>query len=201
MESLGFQALAHSLHYFAILPRLCGASHDPEVIWLPATASDVTAQLGEYFRSRHEFVDDPAESGDDLVTLEGNTVTAAVRYRHGDKVMVSAPWYYSLLRTLLPALPRLNQPIRAWGLSHLSYTDSVALSRLLRGVAAQAVREKVSLLLLPVFANDPRRDDIHTNTLSRWGVPATRARLYVRGESSNELLQRVDPLLASARDG
>lgn len=201
MESVGFTAHPHRLLYFALLPRRAPGEHALHITERRPVPQGLSAVLADLLQQTHNLVDEPAESGDALFTLGDLPHATAVRYRHGAKVLVHAPRHYRWLRGLLPWLPRLQQPIHAWGLSHLHWQDQASLARLLGDIAWVANQEGIAVVLIPLFANDARIAEIRPLTIHRWGIPPTRACVYLRGELGLQLLHSPQPLLASARDG
>ncbi len=185
-EREGFCARRRRLLFPALLPRLegrpCRAAAGPVAID-PAIAADID----RFLRQRYEMVDATA-GHDGLFRLEApdGRAWAALR-RHEAKFV-----------------PALRRPVFAWSLHHLGAQGrrpGAAIERLLRAAAYAARRERIDLLLVPQFEDDPSNADLRRYLLPRWGLGAGRTRLYVRGPAAPSVLNSVRPLLLNGRDG
>jgi GNAT superfamily N-acetyltransferase len=202
-KSEGFRAHPRRILFPVILPRVegraSGAVAGPEPID-PATAADIDRDL----RRRYELVDSTA-GHDGLFRLDDadGCAWAALR-RHGPKVVVRAPWLVRAVARLMPLIPRPGRPVFTWSLHHLGAEGrcpGAALDRLLRAAAGAAVRQRIDLVLVPLFENDPLTATLRRFLLPRWRLSAGTTRLYVRGESAGAVLGADRPLLFSGRDG
>jgi hypothetical protein len=202
LESEGFTAHPLRLLYLVLLPGLRRPRLEAECYLSEPVAVSAGALLDDAFRRTHALVDPAAASGHGL--FQGGSAgreALAVLYRHGAKVFVRAPWYHQWLSRWFAFVPPLHRPVASWSLGHVWTESSAALANLFAGVAVAARRDGVSLVLLPVYENDPRLPDIRRHTVQRWGIPPTRVCLYVQGASAPALLRHDRPILASGRDG
>jgi GNAT superfamily N-acetyltransferase len=199
-ESEGFSAHPQRLLYHPILPLFTARRPPPGFSRRDSEAPAIDMALAE----RYEFRDSTAgHDGVFLLRRGGNQAWAALR-RHEPQVFVGMPWYGVLLSRLLPFLPAPGRPLRVWSLHHLggAGTDQRAvLQRLVAAVTYLLVRGGADALVLPLFENDPRSDDLLPLTLIRWGVTPGVTHLYVAGERSATLLASPRPLLMSGKDG
>ncbi|HKI38773.1 MAG TPA: GNAT family N-acetyltransferase [Gemmataceae bacterium] len=202
-ESEGFRAHRRRILFHALLPSLegrpCGAVAGPA----PVDAT-VAADSDALLRERHDFVDATA-GHDGLFHLEGPDGRAwALLRRHEPKVAVGVPWHLRALARLLPFIPRPGRRVFTWSLHHLGAEGrrrGRALDRLLRAAAWAAARQRVDLLLVPLFDDDPLNAVLRRYLLPRWRPSAGTTRLYVRGPRAGTLLDASRPLLLSGRDG
>jgi GNAT superfamily N-acetyltransferase len=203
-ESEGFRAYRHCLRFHPLLPTIDGRASSavvgPEPVE-PAVAADIDG----YLRQRHDLVDVTA-GHDSLFRLDvpDGRAWAALR-RHGAKVVVGVPWPFRPLARLVPFVPRPGRSVFTWSLHHLraeGRRPAAALDRLLRAAARAAARERIDLLLVPLFDHDPHNAMIRRYLLPRWRLGAGgKTRLYMRGETADALLASRRPLLLSGRDG
>jgi GNAT superfamily N-acetyltransferase len=201
LESEGFRCHPHRLLYLSMIPALARRGAPPIHLVEPIAASK-GAHLDQLLRPAYAMVDISSSCGMGLFNVGGlNSQAAGVFYRHGLKVVTQAPWYYNLLGRIVGGLPRLQTPAQCWALGHIWRENGAALQRLLAAVAAAAQMENVALVLLPLYANDPMLERVHSCTINRWGVAPVRVCLYLRGDSTPTLLRANRPLLASPRDG
>lgn len=202
LESEGLTAHPRRLLYFAILPGLLRRKAPAEVHYTEPIDPRIGEQLDNALQQGYVFRDLTARSADGLfevVSTEGEA--CAVLYRHGPKVLVQAPWYYRWLGRVVPFVPRVHRPILSWSLCHLWATSDDAMQLLLRGVALAAWRASVTVVLLPLYENDPRIHAVRPWTVNRWGAAPARVCLYLHGELASSLLDCERPFLASGRDG
>jgi hypothetical protein len=119
-------------------------------------------------------------------------------------VVARVPWHLGALARLVPFLPRPGRPVVTWSLHHLGAegrSPLAMLDHLLRAVAAVAARERIDLVLVPLFDDDPLNALLRRYLLPRWRVSAGTTRLYVAGAAADALLGVTRPLLFSGRDG
>ncbi len=202
-EREGFRAHRRRLVFHALLPGLEGRPCRAVAGPLPMDPAEA-ADIDRYLRRRYELVDATA-GHDGLFRLEtpDGLAWAALR-RHGAKVAVRVPWHLRAAGRLVALVPRLGRPIVTWSLHHLGAEGrrpGAALDRLLRAAAEAAHRERVDLLLVPLFDDDPLNWNMRRYLLPRWGLTAGATRLYVRGVAAKSLLESARPLLLSGRDG
>jgi GNAT superfamily N-acetyltransferase len=202
-EGEGFRVHPRRLIFHALLPAVEGrasrAVTGPDLIDQAAAAD-----IDEYLRARYELVDATA-GHDGLFRLEGSDgrAWAAVR-RHGAKVCVRAPWPMRALARLVPLIPRTGRPVFSWSLHHIGSEGrhrGEALDRLLRAAASTAARQRIDLLLVPLFDDDPLGANLRHHLLPRWRLSSGTTRLYSRGDAADALLSAGRPLLLSGRDG
>jgi ribosomal protein S18 acetylase RimI-like enzyme len=202
-EGEGFRPHPRRLFFHAILPgaegRASAAVTGPDPI-----GPEVAADIDQYLRRRYEFVD--ATGGHDgLFRYEApdGRAWAALR-RHGPRVVVRSPWHLGALARLISWIPRPGRPVFTGSLHHLGAEGrhrGAALDRLLRAAAWAAARQRIDLLLVPLFDGDPRNASLRRYLMPRWALSAGTTRLYVRGDLADALLAAPQPLLLSGRDG
>lgn len=202
LETEGFIAHRQPLLYLALLPALARRRVPDSFHLVDPIILSEGQRLDENLRPRYAFIDESAASGSGLFLVGAARPTAAaVLYRHGPKVVTQAPWHHQLLGRVFSFVPRVNQPVITWELGHIWADGDRELADLLAGVAAAAYSEKIPVVLLSVYANDPHLPALRHHTVNRWGIPPTRACLYLRGTTARELLESEQPFLASPRDG
>lgn len=195
-ESEGFRAHPRRLLFHALLPSLEGRPSARVAGPVPVDAA-VAADIDRRLRERYDFLDATA-GHDGLFRLESadGRAWAALR-RHGPKVCARVPWYAR-------PLVRPGRPVFTWSLHHLGAEGrypGAALDRLLRAAAWAAARQRIDLLLVPLFEEDPHNAVLRRYLLPRWGPSAGTTRLYVAGPAADGLLNDRRPLLLSGRDG